>query len=67
MEKPCSENCCKMGFSHSAKYMLEVQLNGNWWHFKCCETKADSMRWKKWMEKDYATVRIVKPNVEVNG
>lgn len=67
MDKPNSQGCCKDGFFHNAPFLLEVKLNGNWWHFKCCNTIQEARRWKKWRSEGGSEVRIVTSNVKVNG
>ena len=56
--RPSSEGCCHY-CGRSGKYLLDVNLNGNWWHFKCTETEKEAAKWVKWRSAKGAECRIL--------
>jgi hypothetical protein len=54
---PSPEGCCH-NCARDGKYLLEVRLNGYWWHFKCVETKADANLWLRWRSDDGSFTRM---------
>ena len=55
--RPSSEGCCH-DCAKYGKYLLEVRLNGNWWHFKCTATKTEARRWLRWRSDCGAKTRM---------
>lgn len=49
----CCHNCAKVG-----KYLLEVCINGQWWHFKCANTTVEAKSWMRWRSDDGSKVRM---------
>ena len=60
---PSSETCCHF-CALDGKYMLEVSLNQQWWHFKCVKTKKEAIKWIRWRSACGAICRIF-PNTDV--
>lgn len=58
LSRPFSEGCCYF-CGRSGKYLLDVNLNGVWWHFKCAETKKKAAKWVKWRSAAGAECRIL--------
>ena len=58
--RPSSEGCCH-DCGRSGKYLLDVNLGGNWWHFQCAGTEKEAAKWIKWRSAEGAECRIL-PN-----